>query len=179
MLCLTKYAQPQKHVALIGGISQAVILTHDAAANQLFNHTIKSLHAFGFALFHGIEQGLTFRLAAFDVLAGSRSCFQNLDCGDPAIVVGPWQKALGNDEPKRLRQSRADDLLFVLGENADDSFDSFRRIDSMQRRKHEVTSLSRLKGNFHGLAVTHLADEDDLRSLPQRRAQSESKVGCV
>src|SRR4029078_12153054 len=121
MFGLTKHAQTQKHVALIGCIRQTVILAHHAAANHLFNLAIKRLHAFSLALFHRIQQRLPFRLPAFDVLAGSRSCLQGVDGGNPAMAVSAWEKPLRDDKPKRLCQARPDDLLLVLGEYANDS----------------------------------------------------------
>jgi hypothetical protein len=86
---------------------------------------------------------------------------------------------LGNDETKRLSQACPDDLLLVLGENANNSFDGFCRIDSVQRGKYEVPGLGCLKRDFHSFAITHLANQDYFWSLSQCGAQSEGKVGRV
>src|SRR5258708_38925914 len=49
----------------------------------------------------------------------------------------------------------------------------------MQRRQHQMTSLCRLKGDFRGLKVSHLADEDHFRGLPQSSPQGRWKIRCI
>ena len=41
----------------------------------------------------------------------------------------------------------------------------------VERGEHQVPRLGRLERDFHRLLVADLADEDDVRILPERRAQ--------
>ena len=47
----------------------------------------------------------------------------------------------------------------------------FDGVDGVQRREHEVPGFRRRQRDLDGLAVAHLADEDHLRRLPQRRRE--------
>ena len=84
---LTKLSEPQQQVSIIRRIRQAVLFAYHAAANQFFDLTVKGLHAFSFALFHRIDERLSFCFAAFNVFARARCCFQDFDDGNAAISV--------------------------------------------------------------------------------------------
>ena len=45
--------------------------------------------------------------------------------------------------------------------------------------QNQVASLSSFEGDFHRFAIAHLADQNYLRRLSQRRAQSQGKVRCI
>src|SRR5438045_9131408 len=46
----------------------------------------------------------------------------------------------------------------------------------MQRGEHQVSSESRLDSDFSGFKVANLADQNDVRILPQKCAQGSGKV---
>ena len=140
---------------------------------------IEGLHAFHFALLHRVHQRLAFRLAAFDVFLRARRCFQNLYRGHATATIRARHQPLRDEVTERLRQPVANYLLFVLRKNADDPFDRFGRIDCMQRREHQMAGFGSFQRDFHRLAIAHLADQDHLRRLSQRGAQSQRKVRRV
>ena len=53
----------------------------------------------------------------------------------------------------------------------DDSIDRGRRRRGVERAEHEVPGLGRLNRNRHRLEVAHLAHQNDVRILAQRRTQ--------
>ena len=106
----------------------------------------------------------------------ARGTVMRVDPRDAATPVGCWNEPLRHDVAKGLCQSRPNDLLFILRKGADDALDGFRGVDRVQRRENEVASLSSFEGDFHRLAIAHLADQNHLGRLSQRRPQSQSKV---
>ncbi len=102
--------------------------------------------------------------------------FEYLDRGDAPAPVGARDEPLRDDVAERLREPRADDLLLVLRVEADDAVDGLRRVDGVEGREDEVARLGRFERDLGRLVVAHLADEDDLRRLPERRAQRRGEV---
>ena len=84
-----------------------------------------------------------------------------------------WQQALRNDVAERLRETRADLRLLIFREHAHDAIDGLGRVDRMQRGQHQMAGLGGFHRDLDRLDVAHLADEDDLRRLPERRPQRE------
>ena len=77
-----------------------------------------------------------------------------------------------DDIAKGLRETRANDALFVLRIEADDAVNRLGSIDRVQRRKDQMARLRCLHRDLCRLEVTHLADENHFRRLPQCGAQS-------
>ncbi len=63
-------------------------------------------------------------------------------------------------------------LLLVRGEEVDDAVDGLGRIDRVQGREHEVADLGCGQSGGHGLMISHLTDEHDIRVLPHDMPQS-------
>ena len=61
--------------------------------------------------------------------------------------------------------------MLGLGEGSDDAVDRLLGVVRVQRREDEVTGLGGGDRELHRRLVSHLAHEDDVRVLPQRRAQ--------
>src|SRR5581483_7849009 len=125
------------------------------------------------AVIHGVNERTAFALAAFDVFARARRGFEDFDRGGAPGPVGFRDQALREDVAEGLRQPRADDALFVLREQADDAVYRFRRVDRVQRRKHQMAGLGRFERDLGRLEVAHFADEDHFRRLPEGGAQGE------
>ena len=57
--------------------------------------------------------------------------------------------------------------LKTCGEDVEDARDGLGSVVGVQRSEDEVPGLGGGQGGGHGLAVAHLADEDDIGILPQ------------
>ena len=112
----------------------------------------------------------------FDVFARPRRCFQNLNGRNPPRAVGARQQSLRDNVSKRLSQTRANYLFFILGKDTDDPFDSFRGVYGVQGRQHQMACFRRFQGHFHGIPIAHLAHQDDLWRLTQGGPQSQRKI---
>ena len=89
---------------------------------------------------------------------------------------------LRDDALQRLGQHHPDLRLPVRRELIDDAIDRRRRGRRVQRAEHQVAGLGRLDRDRHRLEVAHLADQDDVRILAQRRAQrvlERHRCGCA
>ena len=80
---------------------------------------------------------------------------------------------------QRVRDHDADLLLLLGREDVDDAVDRRRRALRVQRREHEVAGLGRGQRGRDRLEVAHLADEDDVRVLAQRRLEGLAEAGRV
>ena len=81
-------------------------------------------------------------------------------------------EALADDVPQGIGEALADELLLVLGEEAEDAVDGLAGIDGVQGGVDDVAGLGGGEGDLHGLAVADFADEDDLGRLAQGGAQA-------
>src|SRR4029077_21083085 len=82
------------------------------------------------------------------------------------------QETLSDEVAECSSEASSNDLLIRGGENADDALYGFRRVNGMQRREYEMASFGRRQRDLNRLAVAHLADQDHLRCLTQRRSKS-------
>ena len=137
------------------------------------------LHAFGAAVAHGIEKRLAVAFTFFNVLPGAHRGLENFHGGDAPLSVLLRKEALGNDAAKSFREARADALLVGHGENTNDALHGFRSINGMQRGHDQVTRFRSFQGDLNRFPVTHFADENDFRRLPERRAQCQRKGRSV
>ena len=78
---------------------------------------------------------------------------------------------LRDDALQRLAQHDADLRLPIRRELIDDAVDRADRRRRVERAEDEVAGLRRLDRDRDRLEVAHLADEDDVRILAQRRAE--------
>ena len=83
---------------------------------------------------------------------------------------------MGDNKAESLSQACSDDPLLVLGIKADDAIDRLGCVDGMKRREDEVPRFGCLKGNLSRLEISHLADEDNFRCLPERGTERRCKI---
>ena len=107
----------------------------------------------------------------FDHLAHALGVDHDLERGDHALAVGARQQALRDHAAQHARERQARLLLLVRREHRDDAVDRLGRVDGVQRRQHEVAGLGRGHRDLRGLEVAHLADQDHVGILAQRRTQ--------
>src|SRR5439155_19121914 len=96
--------------------------------------------------------------------------FQDLEQGDAASTFHGNQ-TLGNEEAEARGEARSHGLLVTRFEGADDAIDRLGGVDGVERGEDEVTGFRRGQRYLDGFAIAHLADQDDLRRLAQRRPQ--------
>ena len=82
------------------------------------------------------------------------------------------EKLLREHGAQRAGHLLADLRLLVLGEDVDDAVDGHGRAAAVQGGQHQMAGLGGGQGQRHGLAVAHLADQDDVGTLAQGRAQA-------
>ena len=81
------------------------------------------------------------------------------------------QQRLADDAFEHQRQLGPDLRLLAGRKDVDDAVDRLRRRVGVQRAERQVAGLGDLQRRFDRLEVAHLADQDDVRILAQRRAQ--------
>ncbi len=66
-------------------------------------------------------------------------------------------------------QRQVHEQLFapLIREEVDDAVQCLIGAVGVQRGQYQMAGFGELDGVFHGLAVAHLADENDIRGLPQ------------
>ena len=95
----------------------------------------------------------------------------HLDRGHAPLAVGAHDEALGDDALDDGGELAADLILLVRREGGDDAVHRLGRVQRVQRGEHEVAGLRRVQRDLHRLGVAHLADQDDVGVLAQRRPQ--------
>ncbi len=118
------------------------------------------------AIASGHELGLVFANELLNPVVRDH----DLDRRD-AAAVDARQQPLGHDALEDAREDRADLRVLDRREELDQPADRLGCVDRVHRRQHEVARLGRLKGRLRRLAVAKLADQDDVRVLPQRPAK--------
>ena len=81
------------------------------------------------------------------------------------------EQRLRDHRLQRLREHGAHHRLLLRREDVDDAVDGLGGGLRVQRAEDHVTGLGGLEREADGLEVAQLADEDDVRVFPQRRAQ--------
>jgi hypothetical protein len=110
-------------------------------------------------------------LALPDEVPHGRCCHHHLAGHHAPGPVRGRQEGLGDHCDQRLCQLDPDLLLLVCGEHVDDAVHSLRRAARVQGAEHQVPGLRRGEGQGDGLQVPHLAYQDDVGVLPERRSQ--------
>src|SRR5579862_3903482 len=82
------------------------------------------------------------------------------------------REALADDVTERVGDAEAQ--LRLLGEFEETQYavDRLAGVDGVKRAQDQVARLRGGQGDLHGLAIAHLADQDDLRRLAQRGAEA-------
>ncbi len=95
---------------------------------------------------------------------------QDLDGRHAAEAVRAREKPHRADGLDDGRELQADLLLLVRREDRDDAVDRLGRVHRVEGRHDEVARLGGHERRLDGLEVAHLAHEDDVRVLPEGRA---------
>ena len=119
------------------------------------------------------------RLALADQVADRRGRDQHLTGDDPPPAVGGWQQLLGDDSLQGDRELGAHLTLLLGREDVDDPVHGLRRGLGVQGGEDEVAGLGRGQRGGDRLQVAHLADQDHVGVLAQRRTQTEREVGRI
>ena len=95
------------------------------------------------------------------------------------LAVGARNEALGGDAHERPSQHLARERRLPLPEQVDEALDGLGCVQRVKRADDEVAGLGGAQGGHGRLLVAHLADQDHVGVLAQRRAQSRVVVGRV
>ena len=99
--------------------------------------------------------------------------------GEAASLSGIGEEALAEDHAADVGQCFLGGVGAFGGNEFEEARDRLRSGVGMQGGDDDVTGFGRLHGDLGGLAVAHLADENDIGRLPERGAQGFSKIGFV
>ena len=141
----------------------------DALADELGETVLHRLHA---ALRRRLHDGVDLLdLALADQVPDGVVREEDLEARDAAEAVGGRQQGLRDDALERVRELHAHLLLLRGREDVDDAVDRARRALGVERREDEVAGLGGGERGRDRLEVAHLAEEDHVGVLAQRRAQ--------
>ena len=170
---------PQRELARVGRVEQRALVRDDALRVPLHERLVEALHA----VLHGAfldQVGNVERLVhVADLVAHRGGVDQHFARGDAARLVGARHEAQRDDRLQRAREREAHLGLLVRRVERQHAVDRLRRVRRVQRREHEVTRVRRLERGVERLEVANLADEDDVRILPQHAAQRLREAGGV
>ncbi len=139
------------------------------AQRQVGERLLHRLHpARGAGLHDGVDL-LDLRLA--DQVPNRVVGDQDLECRRAPGAVGGRDEVLRHDSLERAGELDPNLVLLLGGKGVDDAVDRLRRALGVQRREDEVAGLGCGQRGADRLEVAHLADEDHVRVLPQRRAE--------
>src|SRR4030095_13306909 len=104
------------------------------AAYEIDETLVERLHAHGLAR---LDRRVHLRDLVFaDQVADRRRADHDLVGGDPPLAILGLEQGLRDHRPERLRQHRADHVLFRRGEHIDDPVDRLGRRARVQRHEH-------------------------------------------
>ena len=141
--------------------------------NQLPQTLVQGTHA---ELLPGLDGGIYLGdLVLPDKVSDSGGDNHDFMGRHPASTDLPEQN-LGNHGLERLRQHGPDDILLGGGEHIHDTMDGPGGGTGVQGPEYQVTGLGGSQGKANGIRVAHLPYQDDIRVLPQRRAQCRTET---
>ena len=128
---------------------------------------------------HGHGPGDLGGLALPDLVAHRGGDHQQLAGRRAAGAQGGGQQLLAEHRLKGHGQLHPDLLLPVRREGVHDAVDGVHGGVGVQSAQDQMARLRRRHGGLDGLPVPHLPHQDDVRVLPQGRAQGAGKAGGV
>ena len=99
------------------------------------------------------------------------SIHQNIECCTTA-TGGGFNQLLRNNGPHVHRKVNQHLSLCAFRYQMENTVNCLVSIVGMQGCQYQVAGFGKGQGKLHGLTGTDFADEDNVRSLPQRRFQS-------
>src|SRR6516164_6457357 len=136
------------------------------AAHQLDQALVERLHA---DRLRGLNRRVHLRdLVLTDQVADRRCADHDLVRRHAPLAVLGLEQRLRDDRDQRLGEHRAHHVLFGSREHVDDAVDRLRSGARVQRAEHQVAGFCGSEREADGLQVSHFADQDVVRVLPQR-----------
>src|SRR5688572_21776347 len=151
--------------------AQGLLVGHEALLVETEDRLVERLHA---VLRRPLGDGAVNEvrlLLVHDAVADECRADEDLDGGYAAAGVDLRNQALGDDGLEDAGELNPDLLLLVRREDGNDAVDRFGGVERVQRRKDQVARFGGEQRRLDRLEVAHLADQDDIRILPQRAAQ--------
>ena len=137
---------------------------------------VEGLHAVLVAGVANVGVQLAGEARILDQVTGRVRADHDFDRRGPPMAVGARQQPLRDHALERLREAHPRDLLLLGREHRHQAADGRCRVRRVQRRDDEMPRLGGLQRGFDRLHVPHLADQDDVRVLPQRGAKARREV---
>ena len=158
---------PLGQVVRVVGLGQHVLDRALLLLPQLEQGVVHQLHA---VLGPGLDRRTDAEhLVLADQVGDAGGDHQDFVGGTPA-AADPRQQRLGQDADDRRGQLRADLVLQVARKGVDDPVDRALGTVGVQRAEHHVARFGRRDRRRDRLQVTHFADQDHVRVLPQGAA---------
>ena len=99
---------------------------------------------------------------------------EDLERGDPALLVDPLEEILCDNALQRLGQSGPHLVLLFRRKDVDHAVHGFGRAGSMQRAEHQMSGAGCHERQFNCLEVAQLTNQNDVRILAQSSAKAEA-----
>src|SRR5204863_1161608 len=166
LLVERRLADHPQEVVRRGRHPQAFVLADLAAHVQLVQRIVERLHPVLLARLHHRRDLLDLLVPNQRPDRGRHD--EDLARHHPAAALGFLQQRLRDDALQHERQLGADLGLLVRREHIDDAVDALHGGVGVQRGEREVAGLRDRQRRRDRLEIAHLADEHDVRVLPQR-----------
>ncbi len=137
---------------------------------ELDDVVVEGDHPEGLPRLDDLVEGLPLRFAVEDRVLHPEVRAHDLE-GRHAVAPLLGKEALADDPADRVGQPDPDLVLLFGREHAEDAVDRLAGIHRVEGAQDQMARLRGGEADLHRLAVPHLADEDHLRRLAERRAQ--------
>src|SRR5437588_1264996 len=160
-----------------GGAGLGPLLADLALAHQRGQRRVHRLHPDAHAGLHG--RGDLEGLALANQVAHRWGGHQDLARHRASGTVGGGHQLLGHHALQGDRQLHAHLSLLVGGQHVDHAVDGLRRVLGVQGGEYQVPGLGRGQRRRDRLQIAHLADQDHVGVLAQRRLERRGEAGRV
>src|SRR5437660_1094406 len=135
---------------------------------------IERVPAEGRGCIHDFVESSTFTFAVTNGLSCSQVAAH--DFGNQESAVGGRNNAQAHDITNRVGQSITELLLFIFGEETQNSIDRLTGIDGMESTENQVPGFRGGQRDFHCFAIPDFAEQNCLWRLSQRCSQTVSEA---
>src|SRR3989344_1438421 len=148
----------------------------DALGHQRFQAGIQGLHT---QRATGLNGRVHLRhLVLADQVTDGRGAYHDF-VGRHTTTADLLQQGLRDNRLQRFGEHGANHGFLFGREYVNHAVDGFGRRGGVQSAEYQVTGFRCGQGQADGFQVTHLADQDDIRVFPQRRAQGFGEAAGV
>jgi len=169
-------ADQAQEIVGVSGVEGCVFAVEGALADEVLQRFFLRDRAFIFG--HGDFLVQVLQGVPPDVLAGAIADDQQLGNGNTATELA-GQEHLREDGGERHGKFLADGGLTFGRERIGDAGDGRGDVGGVQGGEDEVSGFGGGDSDAHGFGVAHLADDEDVGSLPEGGAQGGGEVGGV